>query len=174
MRFLLKHCQIFYFLTFIPLILFHTVLLCFKNAALFTKTCRQPNLVTTLFIVIFYFSFSEIVHALPDGNPAYYCSRFPGGHDAKTSEGDNGYYIEVRDAVTKLVVSEFIPSKKYEGIPTISTQVEYWPFSTTSKDWGYEWTQFPLIFPPLNRNFAPLIPSLIFRGVTFTPYCFQP
>ena len=125
MRFLLKHCQIFYFLTFIPLILFHTVLLCFKNAVLFTKTCRQPNLVTILFIVIFYFSFSEIVHALPDGNPAYYCSRFPGGHDAKTSEGDNGYYIEVRDAVTKLVVSEFIPSKKYEGMPAISTRVEY-------------------------------------------------
>ena len=55
------------------------------------------------------------VDAFPEGNPGHWCSRFPGGHEADTSRGDNGYYIEVKDAVTQMIVSEFIPSQKYEG-----------------------------------------------------------
>ncbi|XP_063719225.1 spondin-1-like isoform X3 [Symsagittifera roscoffensis] len=54
------------------------------------------------------------VGAMPDGNPGHWCSRFPGGHEVEALGGDNGYFIEVRHATSKLVVNDFVPSHKYE------------------------------------------------------------
>ena len=83
------------------------ILLPLWNVAL----CYNSIVITVLLLLLNGYP----VGAFPEGNPGHWCSRFPGGHEADTSRGDNGYFIEVKDAVTQMIVSEFIPSQKYEG-----------------------------------------------------------